>query len=41
MRDQADDILTYFGLSYGDKKYDMVKEKFEEHFVKHQNKIYK
>ena len=41
MGDQANDILTSFGLSDGDKKkYDVVKEKFEKHFIKHQNKIY-
>jgi len=42
MGDQADDILTSFGLSDGDKKkYDVVREKFEKHFVKRWNKIYK
>jgi len=40
MGDQADDILTSFGLSDSDKKkYDMVREKFEKHFVKRRNKI--
>ena len=35
MGNQADDILTSFGLLDGDeKKYDMVKDKFEKHFIK-------
>jgi len=42
MEDRADDIPTSFGLSDGDKKkHDVVKEKFDKHFIKHQNKIYK
>lgn len=35
MGDQADDILTSFGLLDDDKKkYDVVKAKFERHFIK-------
>ena len=38
---QAEDILTSFRLSEADgKKYRVVKEKFENHFVKRRNKIY-
>ena len=38
---QAEDILTSFRLSEGDaKKYGIVKDKFEGHFVKRRNKIY-
>ena len=41
MGDLADDILTSFGLSDDDKKkYDVVKAKFERHFIKRRNKIY-
>ena len=39
---QAEDILTSFRLSEADgKKYTIVKEKFEGHFIKRHNKIYK
>ena len=42
MGDWADDIPTFFRLSDGDKKkHDVVKEKFDKHFIKHRNKIYK
>ena len=37
--DQADDILTSFGLLDNDKKYNMVKAKFERHFIKRQIKF--
>ena len=38
MGDQADDILTSFGLSEDDRKtYKTVKDKFENHFVKKRN----
>lgn len=41
MGDQADDILRSFKLSEADgKKYTVVKEKFEAHFVKRRNVIY-
>ena len=41
MGDQADDILRSFGLSAEDsKKYTVVKEKFESHFVKKRNVIF-
>ena len=37
---QAEDILTSFRLSEADgKKYGVVKEKFESHFIKCRNKI--
>ena len=42
MGDQADDILLSFRLSdENKKKYDMVKAKFESHFIKRRNPIYK
>ena len=38
---EADDILKSFHLSDGDlKKYKIVKEKFDEYFIKWQNVIY-
>ena len=41
MGDQADDILTSFGLSEDDRKtYTTVKDKFENHFVKKRNVIF-
>ena len=41
MRDMADDILCLFGLNSEEaKKYDMVMERFESHFVKIRNKIF-
>ena len=41
MGDNADDILSSFGLSEEDKaKYDTVVEKFEAHFVKKRNVIF-
>ena len=41
MGDEADDILRSFRLSAEDaKKYEMVKGKFDEHFIKRQNVIY-
>ena len=41
MGDEADDILRLFGLSADDtKKYDVVKGKFDSHFVKRRNVIY-
>ena len=41
MGDDADDILRSFRLSDEDsKKYDVVKEKFDSHFVKRRNVIY-
>ena len=41
MGDQADNILRSFELSDDDsKKYDVVKQKFEGHFVKHRNVIF-
>ena len=41
MGDEADDVLTSFGLSEEDrKKYDVVKAKFENHFVKKRNIIF-
>ena len=41
MGNQADDILTSFGLSDDDKKkYNVVKAKFERHFIKRRKKIY-
>ena len=41
MGDDADDILGSLGLSEEDKgKYDVVKEKFQAHFVKNINVIY-
>ena len=41
MGDRADDILTSFELSDDDKKkYNVVKAKFERHFIKRRNKIY-
>lgn len=42
MGDQADDILLSFRLDDEEKKkYDTVKGKFEEHFIKRHNPIYK
>ena len=42
MGDEADDILRSFGFSTDDgKKYDVVKAKFDGHFVKRRNVIYK
>ena len=42
MGDEADDILYSFGLTKTDrKKYDTVSDKFEAHFVKRRNPIYK
>ena len=41
MGDHADDILCSFGLNEEDaKKYDVVKGKFDGHFVKRRNKIF-
>ena len=41
MRDDANDILGLLGLSEEDKgKYDVVKGKFQAHFVKNINVIY-
>jgi predicted aspartyl protease len=41
MGDKADDILRSFGLSADDaKKYDVVKGKFDSHFIKRRNVIY-
>ena len=41
MGDQADNILHSFKLSVENaKKYDVVKEKFQEHFVKRRNVIF-
>ena len=41
MGDEADDILHSFGLSTDEaKRYDIVKAKFDGHFVKHQNVIH-
>ena len=41
MGDEADDIISSFHLSSEDKvKYDVVKEKFEEYFMKHRNIIF-
>ena len=41
MGDQADDILRSFNLSEEDsKKYTVVKEKFDSHFVKRKNIIF-
>ena len=38
---QAEDILMSFCLSEADgKKYTIVKEKFEGHFIRRRNKIY-
>ena len=42
MGDKADDVLRSFTLSADDmKKYDVVKEKFDHHFVKKRNIIAK
>ena len=41
MGDEADDILRSFTLSADDmKKYDVVKDKFDHHFVKKRNIIF-
>ena len=41
MGDEVDDILRSFGLSaYHAKKYDVVKGKFDSHFIKRRNVIY-
>ena len=41
MGDKADDILSSFGLSEEDqKKYSVVRDKFENHFVKRRNVIF-
>ena len=41
MGDEADDILRLFKLSEDDqKKYELVKDKFNRHFVKKRNVIY-
>ena len=41
MGDEADNVLRSFGLSADDsKKYDVVKDRFNGHFVKRQNVIY-
>lgn len=41
MGDEADDLLSSFGLSEDDKKkYDKVLEKFEGHFVQRKNVIF-
>ena len=41
MRDQANDILHSFNLSDEDaKKYKVVKEKFDAHFIKRRNVIF-
>ena len=41
MGNEADDVLTSFGLSEEDrKKYDVLKAKFENHFVKKRNIIF-
>ena len=41
MGDEADDILTSLGLTDEQKKeYEMVKDKFEAHFVKRRNTIF-
>ena len=34
MGDEADDVLRSFKLSEADQKYDAVKAKFDQHFVK-------
>lgn len=39
MGDEADDILSSFGLSEDDQK-DMVKVKLDTHFIKRRNVIY-
>ena len=42
MRDEADDISCSMGLSDEEKKnYKMVKAKFEAHFIKYRNPIFK
>ncbi len=42
MGNQADDIMRSFQLSVADtKKYDMVKAKFDSHFVKQRNVFFK
>ena len=42
MEYQVENILMSFCLSEADsKKYTIVKEKFEMHFIKRHNKIYK
>ena len=40
MGDEADDILRSFKLSSDKLKYDMVKAKFDQHFVKKRNVIF-
>ncbi|CAM1326480.1 Uncharacterised protein r2_g3547 [Pycnogonum litorale] len=41
MGDRAEDILASFNLSADDvKKYDIVKQRFDEHFVIKRNVIY-
>ena len=41
MGDEADDILASFGLNEADsKKYDVVKGKFENYFIKKRNVIF-
>ena len=41
MGDKADDVLLSFGLSDNDKKkYEVVKDKFDSHFVKRRNTIF-
>ena len=41
MGDEADDLLSSFGLSSADsKKYSEVMEKFENHFVQRKNVIF-
>ena len=41
MGDEADDILHSFRLSTDEaKRYDIVKAKFDGHFVKHRNVIH-
>ena len=40
MGDKGDDILQSFSLSEADKKYNIVKEKIDSHFVKRRNVIY-
>ena len=41
MGQEADDIFSSFGLSEDDgKRYDLVKEKFESHFIKKRNPVF-
>ena len=40
MGDEADDTLSSFDMSEEDKKYEMVREKFENYFVQKRNVIF-